>query len=108
MKEREIWRHTFEKLSKQTPEEHKFGPPHGPGDWILNSGSLVWNWLYVTLLAHRILWWLSDFLTTCTLLLSTLAKKMAAMKFSRNSTEVKGPQISWRIIVCVSQSTYCH
>jgi hypothetical protein len=100
MKKRKIWRHTFEKLSKQTPEVQKYGPPRAPGNWTLNTGSLVWNWLYVTLLAHRIFWWLSDIWTTCALLLPTLAKKMAAMKFSQNSTKVKGPQISWHVIVC--------
>jgi hypothetical protein len=91
------------KNSRNRHEAHKYGPPRGPGDWIFNSGSFVWNWLFVTLLAHRILWWLSDFWTTCVLLLSTLAKQVAAMKFFRNSTKVKGPQISRHVIVCV-----CH
>jgi len=85
---------THLKKTRNTPEAHKYGPPRAPGDWILNTGSFVWNWLYVTLLTHRILWWLSDFWTTCAPLLTTLAKKMAASKLSRNWTEVKGPQIS--------------
>ena len=36
--------------------------------WCLTCGSSVWNLLYVTVLAPRILWWLLDFSKNCVFL----------------------------------------
>ena len=38
-RQREIWCHTLDQLSRQTPWAHKYSAPGGPGDWTLYGGA---------------------------------------------------------------------